>query len=58
MPKLSFPGGLIAGCSAGFLNVMKIKGAHNAMMTGMIAADKIYDTLVTNNESSDSDIYG
>jgi electron-transferring-flavoprotein dehydrogenase len=43
IPKLSFPGGLLVGCSAGFLNPMKIKGAHNAMKSGMVAAETIYD---------------
>jgi len=39
---LTFPGGVLAGCSAGFLNPMKIKGTHLAMKTGMLAADSIY----------------
>ena len=43
VPQLAFPGGLLAGCSAGFLNVAKIKGSHNAMKTGMLAADEIFD---------------
>ena len=42
MPQLHFPGGLLAGCSAGFLNVAKIKGSHNAMKTGMLAAEEIF----------------
>ena len=33
---------MLAGCSAGFLNVAKIKGSHNAMKTGMLAAESIY----------------
>lgn len=37
IPKLTFPGGMMAGCSAGFLNVPKIKGSHTAMKTGMLA---------------------
>ena len=41
IPKLTFPGGMLAGCSAGFLNVMKIKGAHNAIKSGMLAAESI-----------------
>jgi electron-transferring-flavoprotein dehydrogenase len=41
VPKLSFPGGLLIGCSAGFLNVPKIKGTHTAMKSGMLAADSI-----------------
>ncbi|MDA8561721.1 electron transfer flavoprotein-ubiquinone oxidoreductase [Gammaproteobacteria bacterium] len=41
IPKLTFPGGLIIGCAAGFLNVPKIKGIHNAMKSGMIAAESV-----------------
>jgi len=36
---------MLAGCSAGFLNVAKIKGAHNAMKTGMLAAEAIYNEV-------------
>ena len=39
---------MLAGCSAGFLNVAKIKGTHNAMKTGMLAAEAIYDDFATN----------
>jgi len=39
IPKLSFPGGALIGCGAGFLNVPKIKGSHTAMMSGMLAAE-------------------
>lgn len=38
LPKLTFPGGLIVGCGAGFLNLLKLKGVHNAVHSGMIAA--------------------
>jgi electron-transferring-flavoprotein dehydrogenase len=41
VPKLSFPGGALIGCSAGFVNVPRIKGSHNAMLSGMLAADHI-----------------
>jgi len=41
IPKLTFPGGLMVGCSAGFLNVPAIKGSHYAMKTGIIAAESI-----------------
>ncbi len=44
IPKLSFPGGLLIGDCAGFLNVPKIKGIHNAMKSGMLAADLIAAT--------------
>ncbi len=39
LPKLSFPGGVLLGCSAGFLNVPAIKGSHYAMKSGMLAAE-------------------
>ena len=45
VPKLHFPGGALIGCSAGFLNVAKIKGTHNAMKTAMLAAEAAYDAL-------------
>ncbi|MFN3668349.1 MAG: 4Fe-4S dicluster domain-containing protein [Brevundimonas sp.] len=45
VPKLSFPGGVLIGCSAGFVNVPRIKGSHNAMKTGMLAADAAWDAV-------------
>jgi electron-transferring-flavoprotein dehydrogenase len=39
VPKLTFPGGALIGCDAGFMNVPRIKGSHNAMLSGMLAAD-------------------
>nr|WP_180981047.1 electron transfer flavoprotein-ubiquinone oxidoreductase [Pseudovibrio exalbescens] len=45
VPKLSFPGGLLMGCSAGFVNVPRIKGSHNAMLSGMLAGDIVFDAL-------------
>ena len=39
VPKLVFPGGALIGCSAGFVNLPRIKGSHNAMKTGMLAAE-------------------
>ncbi len=41
VPKLSFPGGALIGCSAGFVNVPRIKGSHNAVLSGLMAADRI-----------------
>src|SRR5262249_12566909 len=38
VPKLAFPGGALMGCAAGFMNVPRIKGSHNAMLSGMLAA--------------------
>ncbi|MFO1257624.1 MAG: electron transfer flavoprotein-ubiquinone oxidoreductase [Gammaproteobacteria bacterium] len=45
VPKLTFPGGALIGCSAGFLNVPKIKGNHTAMKSGMLAAESIFHIL-------------
>jgi electron-transferring-flavoprotein dehydrogenase len=45
LPKLVFPGGLLAGCEAGFLNGAKIKGSHTAMKTGMLAAGSMFRAL-------------
>lgn len=45
VPKLSFPGGALIGCSAGFVNVPRIKGSHNAVLSGILAADKIADAI-------------
>jgi electron-transferring-flavoprotein dehydrogenase len=50
LPKLSFPGGLLAGCEAGFLNAAKIKGSHTAMKTGMLAAESIFAALAGGDE--------
>ena len=45
VPKLTFPGGALIGCSAGFLNVPRIKGTHNAMKTAMMAAEAAFDAI-------------
>ena len=45
IPKLTFPGGALIGCAAGFLNVPKIKGTHTAMKSGMLAADAAFEAL-------------
>jgi electron-transferring-flavoprotein dehydrogenase len=52
VPKLSFPGGALIGCSAGFVNVPRIKGNHNAMKTGMMAAEAAF-TAVAEGRSGD-----
>jgi electron-transferring-flavoprotein dehydrogenase len=49
IPKLTFPGGALIGCSAGFVNVPKIKGIHNAMKTGMMAAENTVKALEDEN---------
>ena len=43
--KLSFPGGALIGCAAGFVNLPRIKGSHNAMKTGMLAAEAAFAAL-------------
>jgi len=45
VPKLVFPGGALIGCAAGFMNVPRIKGSHNAMLSGMQAAESIAAAL-------------
>ena len=45
VPKLVFPGGALIGCAAGFVNVPRIKGSHNAMKTGMLAAEACFAAL-------------
>ncbi|KAH9169539.1 FAD/NAD-P-binding domain-containing protein [Lactarius sanguifluus] len=52
VPKLHFPGGALIGCSAGFVNVAKIKGTHNAMKTGMLAAEAAFDAITADNNTS------
>ena len=45
VPKLAFPGGVLIGCSAGFVNVPRIKGTHNAMKSGMLAAECAFGAI-------------
>ena len=45
VPKLTFPGGALIGCAAGFMNVPRIKGSHNAMLSGMFAAEHVAAAL-------------
>ncbi|MGH6827542.1 MAG: electron transfer flavoprotein-ubiquinone oxidoreductase, partial [Rhizomicrobium sp.] len=45
VPKLAFPGGALIGCAAGFVNVPRIKGSHNAMRTGMMAAEAAFAAI-------------
>jgi electron-transferring-flavoprotein dehydrogenase len=45
VPKLTFPGGALIGCAAGFVNVPRIKGSHNAMKSGMLAAEAAFEAL-------------
>jgi electron-transferring-flavoprotein dehydrogenase len=45
VPKLAFPGGALIGCAAGFVNLPRIKGSHNAMKTGMLGAEAAFAAL-------------
>ena len=47
VPKLAFPGGALIGCAAGFVNLPRIKGSHNAMKTAMLAAEAVSRALAT-----------
>ena len=58
VPQLHFPGGMLAGCSAGFLNVAKIKGSHNAMKSGMMAAEEIFEKFHKGEELQEADLSG
>ena len=52
LPKLIFPGGLIIGCAAGFLNVPKIKGIHTAMQSGILAAESVLSLLKSTSQET------
>ena len=53
VPRLSFPGGALIGCSAGFVNVPRIKGSHTAMKSGMLAAESIAAAMASGREKDD-----
>ncbi|WP_460528349.1 electron transfer flavoprotein-ubiquinone oxidoreductase [Chitinimonas naiadis] len=53
IPKLTFPGGALIGCSAGFVNVPRIKGSHNAMKSGMLAADAAFEAISAGSQGHD-----
>ena len=57
VPKLVFPGGALIGCAAGFVNVPRIKGTHNAMKTGMLAAEAVAFALSAARSSDTLDDY-
>ncbi len=50
LPKLTFPGGVMAGCEAGFLNSAKLKGTHLALKTGMLAGEAVFAALENSTE--------
>lgn len=49
IPKVTFPGGALIGCSAGFVNLPKIKGTHTAMKSAMLAAESCFEALTSDN---------
>lgn len=57
LPRLTFPGGLLIGDTAGFLNVPKIKGNHMAMKSGMVAADSLFEFLVSTSDQHECMAY-
>ncbi|CAO4139099.1 Electron transfer flavoprotein-ubiquinone oxidoreductase [Methylorubrum aminovorans] len=57
VPKLVFPGGCIVGDSAGFVNVPRIKGSHNAILSGIQAADAIFEALVAGRQGDELTAY-
>ncbi|RJF98530.1 electron transfer flavoprotein-ubiquinone oxidoreductase [Noviherbaspirillum saxi] len=57
LPKLTFPGGALIGCEAGFLNASRIKGSHAAMKTGMLAAEAAFEALGNNRQHDELTAY-
>jgi electron-transferring-flavoprotein dehydrogenase len=57
IPKLVFPGGALIGCSAGFLNVPRIKGTHTAMKSAMLAAEAVFEAITADRSSDALDAY-
>ncbi|MEO8684284.1 MAG: electron transfer flavoprotein-ubiquinone oxidoreductase [Devosia sp.] len=53
VPKLSFPGGALIGCSAGLVNVPRIKGSHNAVLSGMLAAEQLAAAIAEGRANDD-----
>ena len=58
LPKLTAPGALLVGDDAGFLNMLKIKGTHTAMKSGMLAAETVFDALARGDAGTDLTDYG
>ncbi|GJE74739.1 MULTISPECIES: electron transfer flavoprotein-ubiquinone oxidoreductase [Methylorubrum] len=57
VPKLVFPGGCLVGDSAGFVNVPRIKGSHNAILSGIQAAEAIFDALAQGRQGDELTAY-
>jgi electron-transferring-flavoprotein dehydrogenase len=56
-PKLTFPGGALIGCAAGFINLPRIKGSHNAIRSGMQAADAAFDAIAAGRQRDELKAY-
>jgi electron-transferring-flavoprotein dehydrogenase len=57
VPKLAFPGGALIGCSAGFVNLPRIKGSHNAMKTGMLGAEAAFEAIAAGRANDELTAY-
>ena len=57
IPKLTFPGGALIGCTAGFVNLPRIKGSHNAMKTGMLAAEAAFAAVAAGRANDELTAY-
>ncbi|MHA1523520.1 MAG: electron transfer flavoprotein-ubiquinone oxidoreductase [Alphaproteobacteria bacterium] len=57
VPKLAFPGGMLVGDAAGFMNVPRIKGSHNAVLTGMMAAESAFAALSMDRRHDEIEYY-
>lgn len=57
LPKLTFPGGALLGCDAGFLNTSRIKGSHAAIKSGLLAADAAFDAITSDRQFDELTAY-
>ena len=57
VPNLAFPGGALIGCAAGFVNVPRIKGSHNAMLSGMLAAEHVAQAIAAGRSNDELATY-
>ena len=57
LPKLTFPGGALLGCAAGMVNVPRIKGSHNAMKSGMLAAEAAFEAIFEGRQGDELTAY-
>ncbi|TDR18487.1 flavin-dependent dehydrogenase [Marinicella litoralis] len=57
LPKLTFPGGMLVGCEAGFLNPAKIKGTHTALKSGLIAAESLAEAMINGEATGELTTY-